>query len=309
MDSNESNLLAGAALAAIIGIAVVVGGSLNLDSTPLVDPAPVIPNPPPVPIPPPIPKPPPCPGPGPCPRAADDAGYLPVGQGGYEKCECCLGCKCDKDSCPCKNRTGYCGAFACHCNRLEESFGATVDGETHNGVEVQLPLPPDFHTKNVGGTDGAGLCVFDSMHHSGIWCDEPVFAAIFDYMKNHPGGGYPDKVAKMVKQCAKEMGLPEPDYIQVTGKDLGILKEACRLGRMPGVTYSRSPTGRYNGRRISHMVNLVHADDNWFVVLDNNYVTGEKHLEWMSPDEFLKTYSPGWAVIPLKAGPPFPPSN
>lgn len=113
----------------------------------------------------------------------------------------------------------------------------------------------------------------------------------------------------MVKQCAAELGLPEPDYIQVTGKDLEILKAACASGRMPGVTYSFSPSGRYRGMRIAHMVNLVHADDRYFVVLDNNYVTGEKHLEWLSPQEFARVYAPGWAVIPLKPGPPFAPMN
>lgn len=147
------------------------------------------------------------------------------------------------------------------------------------------------------------------MHHSGIWADEPVFTAIFDWMKKHPGGGYPDKVTQMVKRCAGELGLPEPDYLQVTGKDLEILKAACQSGRMPGVFYSFSPTGRYGGQRISHMVSLVHADDHWFVVLDNNYVTGDKHLEWLTPAEFAQTYSPGWAVIPLKAGPPLAPHN
>lgn len=57
----------------------------------------------------------------------------------------------------------------------------------------------------------------------------------------------------------------------VEGSDLERLKLACRTGRMPGVTYAFSPTGRYGGARIAHMVNLVHADDQWFAVLDNNY--------------------------------------
>lgn len=280
--NDEKNLAIGGGLLALLVVGALLVGPY-VEPPHAVQPAKppanpiVVPTPTPAPIPTPIPEPPPrpCPGPGPCPRAAGDAGCQPVGLG-----------------------NGEVGAIE-----------AVVDGENHNGVEVQLPLPPDFHTKNVGGSDGAGLCVFDSMHHSGIWCNEPVFSAIFDWMKKHPGGGYPEKVTKMVKQCAKELGLPEPDYIQVTGKDLEILKTACRLGRMPGVTYNHSPTGRYNGMRISHMVNLVHADDNWFVVLDNNYVTGEKHLEWMSPSEFSKVYGAGWAVIPLKAGPPYGPSN
>lgn len=298
---NENNLLAGLALVVVIGLGVLLTGGMASDKpVPIqpVQPSPVVP--PPVPTPPPVPHPPPCPN---CPRAADDAGCQPVGLG--EKCLCCR--KCDNYCCQCT--PGDRCWDGCRCHEHEFSAGASVDGESHDGAEIQLPLPPDFHTKNVGGTDGAGLCVFCSMHHSGIWADEPVFAHIFDFMKKHRGGGWPQKVDEMVKACAKEMGLPEPEYIQVTGRDLSVLKEACRQGRMPGVTYSFSPTGRYGGRRISHMVSLLHADDHWFVILDNNYVTGEKHLEWMTPDEFLRTYGSGWAVILLKSGPPYPPKN
>ncbi len=80
---------------------------------------------------------------------------------------------------------------------------------------------------------------------------------------------------------------------------------------MPGVTYSFSPTKRYGGARIAHMVSLVHADDQWFCVLDNNYPGLDKY-EWMSPAEFLKTYTGGgggWAVILLDRGPPPLPWN
>lgn len=270
-------------IAAIIGFGFFISGEDEVAP----EPAPV---PTPAPVPPPEPKPKPCPGPRPCPRPAGDAGCGPVGS-------CC---------CPdCPTKHGRC----CDCGCVLYETGAVVDGEEHDGVSIDCPLPPDFHTKNVGGSDRAGLCVFCSMKHSGYWCLEPVFMGLFDYMKNFPGGGYPEKVTKMVEQYAREKGLPVPDYIQVTGMDLEVLKAACRSGRMPGVTYSHSPTGRYNGSRISHMVSLVHADDNYFVILDNNYVTGDKHLEWLSPEEFKKVYSPGWAVIPLKPGPPYAPWN
>jgi hypothetical protein len=134
---------------------------------------------------------------------------------------------------------------------------------------------------------------------------------LFQWMRHHPGGGYPAKVDRMIQQFCQEKHLPRPDYIQVEGADLEILKAACRSGRMPGVTYSFSPTGRYGGHRIAHMVNLVNADDKHFVVLDNNY-PGSSHYEWLSPEEFHKTYTggrSGWAIIPLRPGPPLPPHN
>lgn len=189
-----------------------------------------------------------------------------------------------------------------------EPASATVGGPKHaDGTEIDCDLPGKFHQKNTGGSDGAGLCVFASMRHSGLFADEPCFTGLFDWMKRHPGGGYPEKVDEMVARYCKEKGVPVPKYLQVESADLGILKRACAAGLMPGVTYWRSPTGRYGGQRISHMVSLVAASDKWFVILDNNY-PGEDAYEWLTPDEFKKAYTgntgKGWAVIPLEPGPP-----
>ena len=53
-------------------------------------------------------------------------------------------------------------------------FEATVGGPRHpDGTELDCDLPEPFHVKNRGGSDGAGLCVFASMRHSGLWADEP----------------------------------------------------------------------------------------------------------------------------------------
>jgi hypothetical protein len=116
----------------------------------------------------------------------------------------------------------------------------------------------------------------------------------------------------MVAQIAAKKGAPVPDYLQSEGMDLELLKAACQAGRMPGVTYSFSPSGRYNGQRIAHMVNLVYADDKWFVVLDNNYPCTEAKpnmYEWLTPAEFKRVYAPGWCVILLDSAPPPPPHN
>lgn len=187
---------------------------------------------------------------------------------------------------------------------------AQVNGSVFSdGTEIRCDLPPDFHVKNRGGSDGSGLCVFASLKHSGIWQNDPIFSGLFEWMFSHPGGGYPEKVDRIIAQYCQEKNLPRPPYVQVEGTDLGILELACKNGLMPGVTYSYSPSGRYGGSRISHMVSLVHADARHFVILDNNF---PKTYEWMSPDEFRKTYTggrSGWAVIPLRPGPPPVPRN
>jgi hypothetical protein len=186
-------------------------------------------------------------------------------------------------------------------------FTASVNGPTApDGTEIQCDLPGDLQVKNRGGSDGAGLCVFASLKHSAMWQEVTPLKEIFEYMFNYPGGGYPEKVDKVIADICKKKGLPIPPYIQVQGKDIEILKLACKTGRMPGVTYSFSPSGRYGGQRIAHMVSLPHADDKWFCVLDNNF---PRTYEWMTPQEFSKTYAPGWAVIFLDSGPPPVPEN
>jgi hypothetical protein len=191
--------------------------------------------------------------------------------------------------------------------------GASIGGVVApNGkTEIQCDLPEKLHTKNCGGSDGSGLCVFTSIMHSARYQHVPVLEDFQDWMKKKPGGGWPDKVKKMITQISKERGVAEPPYLQVEGKDIEILKTACAGGRMPSVTYSHSPTGRYGGGRIAHMVSLPHADDTYFAVLDNNYI-GAKNYEWMSPQEFMSTYAQGgsgWSVILLDPGPPNPPRN
>jgi hypothetical protein len=237
----------------------------------------------------PAPKPPICPGPGPCPAPEPNPPPKPRPWG---------------------------PRFAPPVGGLDQTAGATIGGRVHNdGTELQCDLPGDFHLKNCGGSDGSGLCVFTSISHSARWQNVAVLEGFRDWMRKHPGGGYPQKVDRMIAEICNEKGVPPPSYLQVEGDDLEVLKTACRSGRMPGVTYSYSPTGRYGGQRISHMVSLVHADDRHFVILDNNFpgrAGQENTYEWMTPAEFKKTYTggrSGWAVILLDPGPPLPPHN
>lgn len=194
-----------------------------------------------------------------------------------------------------------------------EAIEASVGGNTApDGTPIQCDLPGDLHLKNIGGRDGAGLCVFTSLAHAARWQAVRLLEDFRDWMRQYPGGGYPSKVEKMITKKAQESGQPEPEYVQIEGTDLEMLRMACRTGRMPCVTYSFSPTKRYGGARIAHMVNLVHADDKGnFGVLDNNYPGADK-IEWMSEAEFKKTYTggrQGWSVILLSPPPPPVPRN
>lgn len=174
---------------------------------------------------------------------------------------------------------------------------------------IQLDLPASQMLHNTGGSDGAGLCVFTSINHAALWSHVELLEGFRDYMTKYPGGGWPQKVDQYIAKIAKEKGVPVPSYVQAEGMNsLDLLKAATSAGRMPGVTYSYSPTGRYNGQKIAHMVNLVHMDDTYACILDNNY-PGDDKYEWMTIAEFQKVYAPGWCVILLDAPPPNPPTN
>lgn len=186
---------------------------------------------------------------------------------------------------------------------------ASVGGlETPEGAPAQCPMPPEQRLKNKGGSDGSGLCVFTSIAHSARWQGVEVLQDFRDWMTKHPGGGYPTKVDSMIEKICKERSVEKPRYIQVQNGDLDILIKACQTRRMPAITYSFSPSGRYSGGRISHMVSLIHADGKFWGILDNNYI---EEIEWLSTEEFTKTFGgkSGWAVILLDAGPPPDPRN
>lgn len=193
--------------------------------------------------------------------------------------------------------------------------GASVGGPTSpGGQEIQVDLPHHLHLKNKGGSDQAGLCVFTSIDHSSKWQGVRQLDGFRDWMTQHPGGGWPQKVDQMIARISQERGMPKPKYVQVESNDLDILRLACRSGRFPAVTYGVSPTGRYGGKRIGHMVSLTHADGDEFAVLDNNYIDPRgQAYEWMSEKEFLRSYAAiggqGWSVILLAPPPPPPPRN
>lgn len=170
--------------------------------------------------------------------------------------------------------------------------------------QVVCDLPVDQRTRNVGGRDGAGLCVFSSIGHAARWQNERRLEDFQKKMRAEPGGGYPSKVDAMIAKYGKGA-----QYVQYEGSDPTILEAALKTGRMVSVTYNgRDP--HYRGT-IAHMVNLVYLDADLACVLDNNFV-GENELVWLSRQEFLSRWTGGgggWAVVLLNPPPPPPPHN
>ena len=189
--------------------------------------------------------------------------------------------------------------------------GASVNGPTSpTGAPIQLDFPVDRHQKNKAGSNGAGLCVFTSLGQAADWQHIDALRDMRDWMTRFPGGGYPSKVTEFIQRKCQEAHADLPEYVQVENNDIGILELACRNGWMPSITYGVSPTGRYGGKSIAHMVNLVHAEGDEFAILDNNF---PGTFEWMNAKEFTRSYQQGrgkgWAVIFYAPGPPPPPRN
>jgi len=170
--------------------------------------------------------------------------------------------------------------------------------------EITCDLPEAEKKRNVGGRDGAGLCVFTSIEYSARWQNERRLADFQKAMRQEPGGGYPEKVDRMIAKYA-----PGVAYLQYEGSDLAILRAAVKTGRMPAVTYNGYDP-HYRGS-IAHMVNLAHLSEKWAVVTDNNFPGGRQFV-WMAPDEFKRRWTGGrlgWAVLLLAPPPPAPPFN
>jgi hypothetical protein len=199
---------------------------------------------------------------------------------------------------------------------LSFTAAASVGGKTapDGKTEIHVDLPNDLHRANVSSR-GQGCCTHTSVHHAALWQNVKVLQEFPKWVqaKGLPGGTYPKMMDDRIAMLCKEKGVPIPEYVALEGgkETLDVLRTALKMGRMVSCTYSISPTGRYGGGRISHMVNLVHLDDKYAAILDNNYI-GDTKYEWLTIDEFVKTYTggrAGWAIVLLDPGPPNLPHN
>lgn len=171
-----------------------------------------------------------------------------------------------------------------------------------DGTRAVVDLPTSQHMRNVGGSDGAGLCVFTSLQHASYWQNVRELDGFRAWMQRRPGGGWPQKVDQMFAQFCREKGVSVPPYIQHTGGDESFLELALKTDRVPCVTYA----GRddfYSGR-IAHMVNLAHLDSQRAAIIDNNR---PGNWVWMTRAEFLSRWRDmqgGWAIVLLADPPP-----
>ncbi len=181
---------------------------------------------------------------------------------------------------------------------------AQVGGITSpDGTEVvMVDIQPALRMKNVGGKDGAGLCVFTSIMHDARVQGVVCLYDLQQRMRAYPGGGYPSKVDKFIKQFCPELANR---FINTEEPGLDFLFAALESGRPCGVTYDGTLDPHYRAR-IAHMVSLVSLSKKWACILDNNFI-GDRELVWMSPETFAWMFTnghtrKGWACLLLAPG-------
>lgn len=145
-----------------------------------------------------------------------------------------------------------------------------------DGVRAMVPIPADFHLKNEGGSDGAGLCVITSNTSDGWFQDVPEFvdaktSKVWKLAKARPGGYYPEKF----KQLLDEAGVQTP-WIQAEGSAeelTPVIRHYLSIGIPVATTMAfsqRYQPGVPDGR-IHHMIQTIHLDDELACIVDNNF--------------------------------------
>lgn len=141
----------------------------------------------------------------------------------------------------------------------------TKEPRLPDGTEVDCDFPATRHRKNIGGSDGAGLCVGTANGMQFDWHHIPGYPDHYQaYLHKFPGGSWTDKASQQIAEFAKsregqECGAKAPEILHNTNGDIELQVAALKSGHMPSTRIIRSPAGRYGGQSIDHMVNLLGA--------------------------------------------------
>ena len=142
---------------------------------------------------------------------------------------------------------------------------------------VNVPLALRQH--NWFGSNGEGSCAHATMISLLRWQGRSKTA---DYWRQNYGSGeWPEDLAAKFDGAGVR-------YAYVTNGDVRFLEWACRTRRGCGITVLGG----------AHMVALVHLDEKWAALLDNNDVAT---FRWVPRASLIAEWkaSHGWAVTPI----------
>jgi hypothetical protein len=200
-------------------------------------------------------------------------------------------------------------------------IGAMVEGGQvgPNGKEILCDVPESLRKRNIGSPppNGPGCCVFRSIDYAAIYHSIPQLHGFPEWMVENrvQGGGWPEKVDKLIPEICRSRGMPVPGYVQHVAGDIQFLWAAMKTRRICCVTYAGNDP-HYGRMGIDHMVNIVYMDEpgtanGQVCVCDNNFPKNAQLL-WMSEAEFTqrwKSRGGGWAIAFLAPPPPPVPHN
>lgn len=174
-----------------------------------------------------------------------------------------------------------------------------TDTLEYNGVKASVQIPAELHIRNEGSAvDGAGLCVGSSLLINGAYqgvpgMDQGKDSEWWRYLKSRPGGSYPGKLEADLKKL-----YPNEKWISWEGNVTDLIAEYTRKGYPVAATMN---TGLlYYWSPIHHMVSVVHLDDKYACVVDNNN-PGKGH--WMAREDYDRRFVDGrvgWLFIWLR---------
>lgn len=183
--------------------------------------------------------------------------------------------------------------------RKEDEF-VSKDFSGPGNRRVRTDMPMRLYIRNTGGSDGSGLCVFTSIYHVGVYNGLPLLG-YRRFMERRPGGGWPEKVDKTLKDYCTENGVPVPRYAHAYRMaSLGLVEAALARGHMVCITWG-TDYSHYGGQTIAHMVNCVYLDSEWGCILDNNFPNEFLWVKRPTFDRYAAHSSGGgdslWAIV------------
>jgi hypothetical protein len=168
---------------------------------------------------------------------------------------------------------------------------------TSHGFASERPivnLPAELREENWLGSNGEGSCVHATMVMLLRWQQQEGVAS--HWRETYGDGEYADSTWNPESNLAIKLDSENVRYAYCIDGDERFLEWALATRRGCGVTVLGG----------AHMVALVHLDDEWAGILDNNR---PDQIIWMRRAKFLAEWkhSNGWAVTPVYTpAPPMP---